>query len=313
MLKGVDISNLNGTVDMSIIKNAGNSFVVAKCTEGTSFVDRYYSKNIANAKALGMLAGAYHFARFKNISGATTEASFFINNCKDAKPDFVILDFEQSGISGDMTNACLVFLDAISSVGQPVIYCNPSYIEDYLNSNITKYPLWIAHYGVSSPRTPLFGSYGIWQYSESGTLNGISGYLDLNYMTDDFYNMLIASQNKLINIVTDTILKAQIQALVYNLNIDYNAKLKHNDGNIYQELLDALKSVGKLIVKGHKSHVVLWIQQKLVKYGYLKKGSYTDMVYDEATFQAVTNMQKNWNRSTSGVLSIETWNIFLNN
>jgi lysozyme len=313
MLKGVDISNLNGSVDMSIIKNAGNSFVVAKCTEGSAFVDKYYSKNIANAKALGMLAGAYHFARFKDVSGATTEANFFINNCKNAKPDFVVLDFEQTGISGDMTNACLAFLNSISSVRQPVIYCNPSYINDYLNSSITKYPLWIAHYGVSSPSTPLFGGYGIWQYSESGTLSGISGYLDLNYMTDSFYNIIIANQNKLITTVTNATLKAQIQALVYNLNLDYNAKLTHNDGNIYQELLDALKRVGGLIVKGHKSHVVLWIQQKLVKYGYLKKGAYTDMLYDEATFQAVTNMQKNWARSTDGVLKIETWDIFLNN
>lgn len=310
MLKGIDISNLNGTVDMGIIKNVGNSFIVAKCTEGSSFIDSYYAKNIANAKALGMLAGAYHFARFTNVSDATTEANFFITNCKAASPDFVTLDFEQSGISGDMTNACLTFLNAISSVAQPIIYCNPSYINSYLNSNITKYPLWIANYGVSSPSTPLFGSYAIWQYSESATLSGISGYLDLNYMTDSFYNTLVANQK---TITTNATLKAQIQALVYNLNLDYKAKLVHNDGNIYQELLDALKGISSIIVKGHKSHVVLWVQQKLVQYGYLKKGSYTDMLYDEATFQAVTNMQKNWSRSTSGILNIDTWQIFLSN
>lgn len=310
MLKGVDISNLNGSVNMSIIKNAGNSFIIAKCTEGSSFIDSYYSKNIANAKALGMLAGAYHFARFKNVSGAATEANFFITNCKSANPDFVALDFEQTGISGDMTNACLIFLNAISSIAQPVIYCNPSYINSYLNSSITKYPLWIANYGVSSPSTPLFGSYAIWQYSESGTLSGISGYLDLNYMADSFYNTLVGSE-KPITTITNATLNSQIQALVYNLNIDYNAKLVHSDGNIYQELLDALKGISSIIVKGHKSHVILWIQQKLVQYGYLKKGSYTNMLYDEATFQAVTNMQKNWNRSTSGILNIDTWVIFL--
>lgn len=312
MLKGIDISNLNGSVDMSIIKNAGNSFIVAKCTEGSSFIDKYYAKNIVNAKALGMLAGAYHFARFKDVSGATTEANFFINNCKDANPDFIALDFEQTSISGDMTNACLTFLNAISSIAQPIIYCNPSYINSYLNSNITKYPLWIANYEVSSPSTPLFGSYAIWQYSESGTLSGISGYLDLNYMTDSFYSTLAASE-KPITIVTNATLKAQIQALIYNLNLDYNAKLVHINGNIYQELIDALKGISSIIVKGHKSHVVLWIQQKLVQYGYLKKGSYTNMLYDEATFQAITNMQKNWNRSTSGILNIETWQIFLSN
>lgn len=36
----------------TIIKNAGNSFIVAKCTEGSSFIDKYYAENIANAKEL---------------------------------------------------------------------------------------------------------------------------------------------------------------------------------------------------------------------------------------------------------------------
>lgn len=104
-----------------------------------------------------------------------------------------------------------------------------------------------------------------------------------------------------------------IKALQYNLNVDYNAKLTNVDGNIYQSTLNALISVGKLIVKGHKSKVVLWLQQRLVKWGYLKAGSYTEQVYDEPTFQAVTNLQKNWGRPTDGVMRIETWNIFLNN
>lgn len=121
------------------------------------------------------------------------------------------------------------------------------------------------------------------------------------------------ASSDLITEVKDTKLKSQISSLQYYMNVDYNAKLKHTDGNIYQETLDNLKSIGNIIAKGHKSHIVLWLQQKLVMYGYLKKGSYTDMVYDEATFQAVTELQKNWERPTDGVLRMETWNIFLNN
>lgn len=109
-------------------------------------------------------------------------------------------------------------------------------------------------------------------------------------------------------------LKAQIQALEYWLNVDYNAKLTHTDGTYTEEeLYPNLIAVGKLIVKGHKSHLVQWVQQKLEMWGYLKKSSYTPMMYDEATFQAVTNLQKKWGRSTSGILDIDTWNIFLNN
>lgn len=75
----------------------------------------------------------------------------------------------------------------------------------------------------------------------------------------------------------------------------------------------ALKGIQDIIIKGHKSHVVLWIQQKLEQYGYLKENSYTQMLYDEVTFQAVTELQKNWGRSTDGVLKLQTWDIFLSN
>jgi N-acetylmuramoyl-L-alanine amidase len=102
-----------------------------------------------------------------------------------------------------------------------------------------------------------------------------------------------------------------IKALQYDLNIDYNAKLTLT-GIADQSTIAALNGIQNIIAKGHKSSVVKWIQQKLIGYGYLAKGKDTG-IYDEATFQAVTNMQKNWGRPTDGVLHIETWDIFLNN
>ncbi|KZL93574.1 N-acetylmuramoyl-L-alanine amidase [Clostridium magnum] len=102
-----------------------------------------------------------------------------------------------------------------------------------------------------------------------------------------------------------------IKALQYDLNIDYNAKLTLT-GIADAATIAALKGIQSIIVKRHKSSVVKWIQQKLIGYGYLDKGTDTG-IYDEPTFQAVTNMQKNWGRPTDGILRIETWNIFLNN
>jgi GH25 family lysozyme M1 (1,4-beta-N-acetylmuramidase) len=211
-LNGIDISNLQGNVNMNQVKSAGIGFIVAKATEGSTFVDKYYNQNIANAKAAGLLAGAYHFAKFTDISTATNEANFFIANCKGANPDFVVLDFEQCGIFGDMTNACLAFLDIISKVAPAVIYCNPSYISSYLNSNITKYPLWIAHYNTKTPSTPLWGTYDIWQYSDSGQVSGVSSNVDLDIMTDDFYNLLKAGGKKKVNSV-----------VVYNYGADMHS------------------------------------------------------------------------------------------
>jgi hypothetical protein len=102
-----------------------------------------------------------------------------------------------------------------------------------------------------------------------------------------------------------------IKALQYDLNIDYNAKLSLT-GVVSDSLISALKGIQNIICKGHKSNTVQWIQQKLIGYGYLGRGLDTG-VYDEPTFQAITEMQKNWERPTDGVLRIETWKIFLEN
>ncbi|MEY8001444.1 GH25 family lysozyme [Clostridium sp. Mt-5] len=304
MIKGIDISNLNGPINMNLIKNAGNSFVIAKATEGSTFVDKFYNDNIKKAKALGLVTGAYHFGNFTTIAKVIQEANFFKQIVEGTNADFVVLDFEQQ-CSGDMTDACLEFLKIASTVAPALIYCNPSYIKAYLNSKIAKYPLWIAHYGVSSPSTVLWPNYAIWQYSEKGQISGIGGYLDLNYMSDSFFNSLGGTRqpNPLVE---------QIKALQYDLNSEYNAGLVV-DGVVGPATMAALKGIQNIIVKGYKSYVVLWIQQKLEGYGYLKEGTYTEKVYDEPTFQAVTNLQKNWGGPTDGVLRIETWSIFLNN
>lgn len=184
-MKGIDISNLNGATDIASVKNAGYGFIISKITEGSTFIDKYGRQNVANTKANGLIAGAYHFARFKDKDTAIREAEFFKANCPSSV-DFVVLDFEQQ-CSGDMTDACLAFLDSVSSIAPAIIYCNPNYINLYLNSNITKYPLWIAHYGVSSPSVPKWGNYAIWQYSECGSVPGVSGNADLNVSNDSIF------------------------------------------------------------------------------------------------------------------------------
>jgi lysozyme len=210
LIKGIDISNLNGAVDINKIKNAGNSFVIAKATEGSTFVDKFYNDNIKNAKALGLVTGAYAFGRFATITKAIQEANFFKQIAAGAKPDFVVLDFEQQ-CSGDMTEACLAFLDIISDIAPALIYCNPSYIKEHLNSKITKYPLWVAHYGVKSPSFTLWDKHSIWQFTDKGQISGVSGYIDLNYMTEEFYNSLKGGKKKVKNIV------------VYNYGPDQNS------------------------------------------------------------------------------------------
>ncbi|UZQ49559.1 glycoside hydrolase family 25 protein [Clostridium kluyveri] len=108
------VNHGNGSISIDTIKDTGHNFLIAKATEGSTFIDKYYNNNIAKAKALGLVNGAYHFARFTTKDKAIQEANFFKAVAAGANPDFVVLDFEQQ-CSGDMTDVCLAFLEIVSS------------------------------------------------------------------------------------------------------------------------------------------------------------------------------------------------------
>ena len=81
---GTDVSHYQGSgINWATVKSAGVTFAWAKATESTSFTDSAFAINEANAKAAGVLIGAYHFARpssHPNLTGANsadTEAAFF--------------------------------------------------------------------------------------------------------------------------------------------------------------------------------------------------------------------------------------------
>ncbi|MCH3963021.1 MAG: glycoside hydrolase family 25 protein [Clostridium sp.] len=199
MIKGVDISNLNGNVNMNILKNAGYQFVFIRATEGTSGAgsrDEKYHTNIANAKKAGLLTGAYHFSHSCTKAKELTEIANFLDFIKGTNPDIVILDAENS-CTGDMTDLCIDFLDKASAVAQPLFYANPSWIKAHLNSKITKFPLWVANYGVSKPSFTLWPYFTAWQHTDKGQISGISGYVDLNYMDDNFFSVV---KNKTTNV-----------------------------------------------------------------------------------------------------------------
>lgn len=61
-IKGVDISEMNGSVDFSALKNAGVQFVIIRCGFGSDYTnqdDKRFAENVKKAEAAGMPWGAY--------------------------------------------------------------------------------------------------------------------------------------------------------------------------------------------------------------------------------------------------------------
>jgi len=180
-LKGLDLSHWQGHVDFEAVKKAGYAFVFVKLTEGTTVTDPNGIANVKAAQKAGLMVGGYHFFR-----GSSKEVNHFRSVAKGLDLDYAILDSEDKTLKGDLTQVSLAFLQEVSDLGNPVFYSNPSYIKAHYNKAMTKYPLWIAHYGVAKPAVPLWASWSAWQYDDKGKVPGIAGDVDLNYMVDSF-------------------------------------------------------------------------------------------------------------------------------
>ena len=198
MINGIDVSNWQGEVDFSQVKNAGYEIVYIKATEGEHTPDAFFEVNYANAKANGMKIGVYHFLQ-GNESGVD-QANFLYSRIKDKEIDCKIaIDVEvTNGANADTLSQIVCdFADTITSLTKMnvVLYTYTSFLTNNLNNTINKYPLWIAEYGVSNPSV---NNYIGWQYSENGTVAGCpNGNTDLDYFTEDIFLSKVSSSSTL--------------------------------------------------------------------------------------------------------------------
>ncbi|MFR2138184.1 MAG: LysM peptidoglycan-binding domain-containing protein, partial [Pseudoruminococcus massiliensis] len=142
---------------------------------------------------------------------------------------FDIEDSSQTHLGKDtLTSIVIAFCDRIKSVGyRPMLYCNPNWLCNYLHKDklINKYDIWLANWGVSAP------SYNcaIWQYSENGSVPGVSGSVDMNWIYKDYISTKPATTKpvtKPSNVKkTDYSVKVTVQA---GLNVRKGAGTNYN-------------------------------------------------------------------------------------
>lgn len=78
-----------------------------------------------------------------------------------------------------------VFLEKVEKAGYFVgLYGSASSLKTHTAVDIkSRYTIWMAHW---AEQTNYNGAYGIWQYSNKGKVDGISGNVDLDICTTDF-------------------------------------------------------------------------------------------------------------------------------
>lgn len=80
MVRGIDVSDYQGTVNWPAVARAGIEFAVTKATEGGTFVADSFTRNWSGIRSAGLVRGAYHFYRPR--TDALAQANLFLNIVK---------------------------------------------------------------------------------------------------------------------------------------------------------------------------------------------------------------------------------------
>lgn len=181
--QGIDVSQHQGTVDWPAVVQAGYVFAFIKATDGETYVDPEFAQNWAGAAAANVLRGAYHFFRAEDSPQAQVE--LFWNTVAGNGELPPVVDVEETmGVSAAtlISNLTQFLAELQQASGRtPMIYTGPSFWNSLGTTAFGGYPLWVAEYGVSQPTLPGgWSSWAFWQHSESGSVPGIQGAVDLD-------------------------------------------------------------------------------------------------------------------------------------
>jgi lysozyme len=180
---GIDISRHQGIINWKeVSKEERVKFVYIKATEGGTYQDPHYKRNLREARKKGLKVGSYHFLR--TTSSIWLQFLNIMTHIPSKKQDLVpMIDVEEcKNWNAQQLQDSLSLLARLieKEYGKkPVIYTGQNFFIKRLNNDkITKYPLWIARYGDEPPCIDY--PYTIWQFTQKGNLKGVSSKIDLN-------------------------------------------------------------------------------------------------------------------------------------
>lgn len=181
-LEGIDVSHYQGQIDWNAVGHSQKvAYVYIKATEGASLVDDCYERNLHGARHAGLSVGSYHFYR-PNIDWKT-QFENMIAIVKTDNQDLVpLIDIETTG---NVSNEKLVrdlqhFVDAVTRHygKRPLLYTYQNFYNKYLMGYFKDFHWMIACYRDTPPQLNDDRGYTMWQYTQTGCIEGIRGNVD---------------------------------------------------------------------------------------------------------------------------------------
>ena len=189
-VKGIDVSSWQKEIDWEKVKESGIDFAMIRCGFRNLTIDSYqedtrFRYNISEANRLGIPVGVYFYSTARDEKEVLEEASFVLHLIKDYEITYpVVYDFElynqkrMEGVSASRINDNAIrFLEYMDAHGyRGMLYSNLTYLDRVWDiTKFEEYKFWLAQYdGENSVE------YDMIQYTDKGTIPGISVSVDLN-------------------------------------------------------------------------------------------------------------------------------------
>lgn len=188
MLKGIDVSKWQGTIDFSKLKT---DFIIIRASYGTGFIDSQFTRNREEARKRNIPIGFYHYS-YPQHNSPEAEADWFTKVLGEVLPgESLYLDFEEA--YPDPVTWSKRFLDKLSTNFKgykPLIYLNKNLVETNNWEVVAdaNYGLWLAYWNYLpnvGTDIPYWEVIAMRQYSNKLEVDGINGRVDGNVFYGD--------------------------------------------------------------------------------------------------------------------------------
>ncbi len=189
-MKGIDVSKWNGTIDWKKVSKTDVDFAIIRCGFGDNYAsqdDKTWEKNVQGCIKYNIPFSTYIYSYAKNTTQAKSEADHALRLLNGRDVWFpVYYDMEEGSQAKlgktKVGNIANTFLNAINAQGyKSGIYANLNWWLNYIPlsiSNNLAVSKWVAQWD-SNPEYK--GTYDMWQCTSNGSVNGISGRVDINF------------------------------------------------------------------------------------------------------------------------------------
>ena len=178
------MSHYHGEVDWSAVAASGVRFAFIKATDGVDDVDPRFQQNWDGARVAAILRGAYHF--FRPGLEARRQADHFLNVVTVdhlALPPALDVEVTDGMDRAALQQGLRSWLETVHAASgcRPIIYTDPSFWRESVAGDFSEYPLWLACYATEPEVPATWRAWTFWQHGDAGSVNGISGQVDLDY------------------------------------------------------------------------------------------------------------------------------------